>query len=300
MSRQLLVKHASDILKIRLANLYLNDQLLDGKFNNLPLHLAVGHEALHQAIALAKRGCDDVVVTHRNFGLNFAIDPEILPMILKYSDGNDSVAREIDSYGSMNLINKRQGIKYASSILGNNLSVASGLGYSKKLNGEGIVFVMSGDGAIEEGAFWEFLVFSRALEIPFCLIVENNDHSLSSTISQRRGPINLQSLASAVDAEYEFFGKDSFDDLATYLKRYSLDRAEAVDRRGVLVEVEVKTFCNHAGATPGWESDEKRLTSRIDGVVSECFSDPVFCIYEEVGTENYSRLISDVRVSLNV
>ena len=62
-------------------------------------------------------------------------------------------------YGSMNLIHPEQGLVYTSSILGNNLCVASGIAKAnqilEKKNGTdpSVTIVVTGDGAMEEGAF---------------------------------------------------------------------------------------------------------------------------------------------------
>ena len=61
----------------------------------------------------------------------------------------------------MNLAMKNTNIIYSSSILGNNLAVGIGIAFNKKLkNNKGYVYVLSGDGAVEEGIFWESLLLA--------------------------------------------------------------------------------------------------------------------------------------------
>lgn len=64
--------------------------------------------------------------------------------------------RKIDSYLEGHPTNKINGIDVSSGSLGQGLSIANGMALSKKLNNqEGYVYVVLGDGEIEEGQVWE-------------------------------------------------------------------------------------------------------------------------------------------------
>ena len=79
------------------------------------------------------------------------------------------------------------------------------VGYSlgnKNRGSESVVFVVTGDGAIEEGTFYESLVFARTNELSTVFLVENNEWSLGTRIEERRSDINLEHMAKAVDAQY--------------------------------------------------------------------------------------------------
>ena len=60
----------------------------------------------------------------------------------------------------MNLSNPEKNIIYSSSILGNNLAVGSGFALANKLKKQNsVVFIVTGDGAIEEGFFMKVYYF---------------------------------------------------------------------------------------------------------------------------------------------
>ena len=64
--------------------------------------------------------------------------------------------RKIDSYLEGHPSNKINGIDASSGSLGQGLSVANGMALAKKIdNKEGRVYVVLGDGEIEEGQIWE-------------------------------------------------------------------------------------------------------------------------------------------------
>ena len=109
----------------------------------------------------------------------------------------------------MNLNNPSKGVIYASSILGNDMPVASGyaLGNKLKKNG-GVTFISTGDGAIEEGAFYESLLFLKSYNLAGIIIIENNEWSLATRINERRTSINIEKLVSGLD---EYFFLESND-----------------------------------------------------------------------------------------
>ena len=52
------------------------------------------------------------------------------------------------------------------------------------------------DGAIEEGSFYESLLFMKSLSLSNIVIVENNNWSLATQIHERRSKIDLEKIYS--------------------------------------------------------------------------------------------------------
>ena len=70
--------------------------------------------------------------------------------------------------------------------------MAAGFAIAKQRQGQdAVVFVVTGDGAIEEGAFYESLVLMKSLSLRVVIVVENIVWALVTRISERRCPINL-------------------------------------------------------------------------------------------------------------
>src|SRR5207244_7737170 len=126
-------------------------------------------------------------------------------------------------------------------ILGNAMGVAAGVGLGLRVQeSPGIVIVVTGDGAIEEGAFTESLTFMRTYHVSGLIIVENNGWSMSTTIPERRCDIHLDRLATAFDVEYRTIeGNDPF----AYIELLQRMRDEVPQRRcPAIVEVKVHTL----------------------------------------------------------
>ena len=97
--------------------------------------------------------------------------------------------------------NRNNGIKYTSSILGNNISVGLGIASTNFKNS--VTWIQTGDGAIEEGAFYEALVFAKSRSLPVIFIIENNNWSLGSSIKERRHEINIKYLSKSLGIDFQ-------------------------------------------------------------------------------------------------
>jgi len=89
--------------------------------------------------------------------------------------------------GSMHLADKSVGFMGSSAIVGNSLPVGVGLGLSLQLQQKPAVScIFLGDGATEEGVYYESVNFSVLKNLPVLFICENNGFSVYSDESVRR------------------------------------------------------------------------------------------------------------------
>ncbi len=224
-----------EMLRLRRWQLVLNEKLKKGAFE-IPIHVAIGHEALAVAVSNAMDQADQLVLTHRNMAYNLARAGDLRPIYDEYLLAPAAAAG--GRLGSMNLAQPDRGVVYSSSILGNNIPVACGLALGKDVKREpGIVILLTGDGAMEEGPFHEGLVFARSHGLRVLIVVENNDHSMWSTITERRCEIRLADLARSVDIP---FVQLSGNDLLDYAARLKAAR-DAVEGSGSPILIEALT-----------------------------------------------------------
>src|SRR5688572_10429413 len=191
---------AAEILRLRFWQHILNEMLKKKAFR-IPVHLAFGYEALAVAVDRTLAESDVLCVSHRNAEYNLVRLKSLTKAIEHYQMAATSPAGP--KMGSMNLAADGTNIIYASSILGNNLPVGAGVAFNRKIREtEGVVFVATGDGAMEEGAFWETMIFARSHELRLVVIVENNDYAMSSTIAERRSPVDLSKVCDGIGIVY--------------------------------------------------------------------------------------------------
>ena len=295
------------IIWLRLAQILTNEQLKRGVFK-IPVHLALGHESLAVAVDRSIENDDRLVLPHRNIHYNLVRMGTLREAMDEYYLKDNGIAS--GHLGSMNMSNRKKNIVYTSSILGNNLPVASGCALSNNLNKKnGVTFVVTGDGAIEEGSFYESLVFMKSNNLNTVIIVENNQWSLGTKIDERRCNIDLDKLADSLGIDYiSLQGNDPFE----YIKTVSSCRAKSVENNApVLIEVKLTTlgywymktqeypdgkYINyHAGPAPEVEMKKYPLISSSD-------EDPLFVLKQYLSEkelmDNSSKLLKQLESEL--
>ena len=83
-------------------------------------------------------------------------------------------------------LNKVQGVDMTSGSLGQGLSVANGMAISAKMDNKAYrVYVIIGDGEIEEGQVWEAAMTANKYKLDnLCVIVDNNNLQIDGTIEE--------------------------------------------------------------------------------------------------------------------
>lgn len=293
-------KIAYDVLWLRLAQMVVNEEYKAGKFK-IPIHLALGHEAIAVAMNHFMQDGDKLILTHRNIAYNLARLGRLKPILDEYFLKSTGLGEA--KLGSMNLINPKKGIIYSSSILGNNFSVATGVAMAQKiLSHNGITIVLGGDGSIEEGTFHESLLMLKSLGLGAFVVIENNEWSMSTRIDQRRCPIDLEKLTSSYDIKY---ARLEGNDPVQYLEQLKKLRKLALDGMPVCIEVMVSTlgdwimktpeipngkFVNyHAGPAPTVELKDWPL------LIKTSEEDPIFVLNKHVSSPVLEEMSRGIR-----
>ena len=277
-----------DVIRLRYWHHLLNEMLKRKQFK-IPVHLAFGHEAVAVALDRCLVQGDSVCLSHRNAAYNLVRSKSLDAVVQHYRLAPAEPTPGL--MGSMNL-SAHASIAYTSSILGNNIPVAAGIAMNRRIGAKGgVVCVFTGDGAVEEGSFWESLVFSRSHGLGLVIVVENNNNSMSSTIEQRRSSIDLSKVAAGAGLSFHSAKGAVLGDCIAVL---AAARASAASGIPACVEIEVSTFNQHSGPTPGWPGDPLSISFENGLIVQENSTDPVFHIRQALGAEAFNRAADQV------
>ena len=74
---------AKEILKNRMYQIKINEKYKEKKFK-IPIHLALGHEAIAIAISKIMNANDKLILTHRNVAYNLARTGSLKPILDEY------------------------------------------------------------------------------------------------------------------------------------------------------------------------------------------------------------------------
>lgn len=209
----------------------------------VPIHFAFGHEQVASKVVNIVDGPRCLFLPHRNIHIQIACclkhTVRTSVMLGQYLDAV-TLSEDFDRGGSVGAMNFVFGGQegYTTSILANQLGVAIGASLAflgKEPTNKRIVVVL-GDGAIEEGRFWESLIFIKTHCLPIDIVVENNGWSMQSSIDQRRCSINLSGVADLFGLDYVSGNRDQLPSIDSGLPRIiefvieTLGSTVAVDR----------------------------------------------------------------------
>ena len=211
-------------------------------------------KAIAVAVAQTKKPGDNLLLSHRNIHYNIAHQPDSQKVYSEYALTEQGQGQ--GRFGSMNLVNPDQGLIYTSSILGNNLCVASGVAMGSSARGEdAVTYVVTGDGAMEEGAFYESCLMMKSMNVPVVLIVENNGWSMYTQIHERRCEIDVEKYGEALGIPY---AKLQGNDVVQYAEKLTEIRQHALDNKTpYIVEVNIYTLGDF------WTENKPNAPSRL-------------------------------------
>ena len=276
---------AKEIQRSRAIQLDINNMIIAGEFQ-IPIHLGIGHEAIATSLVKILDAKDKLLLTHRNIHYQLALGASKNELIDEYKLKKSGLAG--GKLGSMNLMNPKARNIYTSNILGNNLAVSLGVGMASKIRADGgVTWAITGDGAIEEGIFYESVLFASSVELPIVFLVENNEWSLGTSIVERRSEIDLKTFARSLSVDFLYLSENNPED---YVYELQAARKNVVQSSRPLIieavvhslggfykeeESGIKRYINyHAGAI--------RVIPDSNNVFERNSSDPLFVVLDDL------------------
>ncbi|HVS50071.1 MAG TPA: thiamine pyrophosphate-dependent dehydrogenase E1 component subunit alpha [Candidatus Dormibacteraeota bacterium] len=161
-----------------------------------PVHLSIGQEAMAVGVLNVCRPEDVAVSTHRDHAHYLAKGGDVGAMIDELYGLETGCSHGYG--GSMHLFSREANFMGASAVLPGSTPVAVGLGLGCKLDGRGAVAVgFSGDGAADEGSFFEALNLAAVLKLPVLFVCENNGLSTNTPLAARQAQTDISAKARA-------------------------------------------------------------------------------------------------------
>ena len=184
MKKKLNIEIAKNLLRIRLTEMKISYEYSKQKMR-CPVHLSIGQEAIAAPLRFLLNKRDIVISGHRAhahyIGKGCNLEKFICELYLKEKGFSKGKA------GSMHLFDKDNGFYGSSPIVGNSIPLGVGIGYFHKVNRlNNIVLIFFGDGATEEGVFYESLNFAAIHNLKVIFICENNFYSVYSNLNFRQ------------------------------------------------------------------------------------------------------------------
>jgi TPP-dependent pyruvate/acetoin dehydrogenase alpha subunit len=216
-------------------------------------HLYSGQEAVAVGFASTLSAEDRVAATYRGHGhaLALGVDPQKLvdEMLGRATGINGGLA------GSMNVTSPADRLIGSFGIVGGSIAAATGAALALKRSG-GVAVAYFGDGATNQGYFFECLNFCQVLRLPIVLVCENNGYGEYTAFEDvTAGGILARAEVMEVPAE-------TIDGMAVWETRAAAQRATEHARSGrgpYFVEAITYRFVGHSRSDPGKYRPEGEL-----------------------------------------
>jgi len=210
-----------------------------------PTHLSIGQEA-NAAVAGSILKLEDLAVsTHRAHAHYLAKGGNLNAMIAEIFGKSTGCCE--GRGGSMHLVDRGAGFVGSTAILGGSIPVGAGLGLSLQMAGsDSLACVFLGDGATEEGVFWETVNFAVVRNLPVLFICENNLYSVYSPLSVRQpaeGHIHERVAAMGMDSRHY----DGSDVLQLYRHIQQMVAEIREDKGPRFIEIATYRWLEHCG-----------------------------------------------------
>lgn len=167
-----------------------------------PVHLSIGQESVSVGLCEALGPDDAAFGTYRSHALYLAKGGDLRAMVAELYGKATGCAK--GKGGSMHLVDLSAGVFGSSAVVGTTIPHAVGYAYAVKLRREPrVVLCVFGDGAVDEGVFYESLNFAALKRLPVLFVCENNGYAIHThqRLRQRLPEICARAAALGIPAE---------------------------------------------------------------------------------------------------
>lgn len=160
-----------------------------------PMHMSMGEEAIAAGVCQALKAEDHVFCTYRSHAIFLAKTQKTDDFFAEMC-GKDTALLK-GKGGSMHMCAPESGFMGTSAIVASIIPVAVGAAFANKRKDNGkVVAVFFGDGAIDEGDFWESLNVACLMKLPVLFVCEDNGLAVHTATYKRRGYASITDIVS--------------------------------------------------------------------------------------------------------
>lgn len=210
-----------------------------------PVHFSIGQEAVAVAACHYLTDDDYVTSTHRAHAHYLAKGGDLDALIAEFYGKETGCSGGYG--GSMHLSDLNAGFLGSVPIVGSTISIGVGAAFGAKLqNKNNITVIFLGEGATEEGVFFESLNFALLHKLAVIFVCENNLYSIITSLDKRRPKgADLSKIVESFGAHsYKMDGQD----LCSMLDQFqTIIASMRHSPHPVFIECETYRYLEHCG-----------------------------------------------------
>jgi TPP-dependent pyruvate/acetoin dehydrogenase alpha subunit len=257
-----------------------------------PVHLSIGQEAIAVGVSLALKKEDIVFSSYRGHAHYIACGGNLKEMWAELYGKIGGSSR--GKAGSMHLSDWSVNFMTTSAIVTSAIPEAVGYAYAQKYkNQDGVVICYHGDGAVDEGVYWESLNFASLHQLPILFVCENNKYAiythqnkrmLGDSIVERANSFGVKSLRVDGSSTEDFYNATN----------NSLDKIRS-NSGPMLIECLTARWRDHVG--PG---EDRHIKFRSDKDLDDSIkSDDLHNLEKLLSKKEVEKIQSEVDTKLN-
>ena len=222
-------------------------------------HLYIGQESVAVGAAAATRKDDYWLSAYREHGHAMAKGVSARAVMAELFGKSTGCTKGLG--GSMHLFDKETNFMGGYGIVGGQIPLANGVGWAiKHRKGDQVCLCFFGDGAANQGAFFEALCLAQLYKLPVVFICENNFYAMGTSLTRQSAVTDMSLRALGVG-----MARDRFEGFDVEEVRERIGRAVRFAREGngpVLLEIMTYRFRGHSMSDPAKYRPEGELDSR--------------------------------------
>ncbi len=216
-----------------------------------PMHMSMGEEAIAVGVVSVLGPDDQIFATYRSHAIYLA----------RTEDSDDffaemygkETARLKGKGGSMHMCDPERGFMGTSAIVASAIPVAVGAAFaSRKQGNDTITVAFFGDGACDEGVFWESLNLACLMKLPVLFVCEDNGLAVHTPQSLRQGYRSIAAIVSKFNCQV--LEETSTDAEVIYdLTRKAINLIKA-NRQPVFMHLQYYRYLEHVGVNEDFDA----------------------------------------------
>ena len=249
------------------------------------MHLSIGQEACAAGVALALKKEDIFFGNNRSHGHYLAKGGNIKKMLFEIFGDERGCCRGIG--GSMHMLDKKVNFLGSVPILGSAISISSGIALAEKIKKKSnLTVVFIGDGAAEEGSFYETINMAGLYKIPLLIVIEDNKYAVESDFVKRKVKgYNLNNITSGFNALYK---RVNGQDFKIVFKETKILKEKIIKNQCVgVLHLDCLRFSKHSGAEVSEKEQKSKYRKNEYNEIIK--NDPIDIIKKDLKENGYKK-----------
>ena len=211
-------------------------------------HLCIGQEAISVAASHVMSPVDSMITAYRSHGQALArgLTPFQVMAELMGKEGGSSKGKG----GSMHLFHPERFFYGGHGIVGAQTALGAGLAFAHKYTQDhGVCLTFLGDGATNQGQFFESMNMAALWDLPILYIIENNGYSMGTSVARAcsGGPLHQRGMPFGIPGSL-VKGDDVLE--LTQVFHQAIETIRETSKPQIL-EIDTYRFKGHSMSDPG-------------------------------------------------